>query len=511
MHSKLFPSLFFLLLGMVLVQCSDKDDPAPDQTQKTDKAITSFSFLKSANPLLDKDYAGTITNNSIIVNFPHGYSASSLVATFTLSNGATATIGGTTQVSGQTANDYSSKVTFTIAAEDNSTSQYVVELNKIGVAPNTDINKTTGHYMQNQNFVWTDLSDIIESVHGGYWGDEFAARAFYDFDKDGDKDLAAASLNFGEFDDNVAIDIHYYKNNSGTYEKDQSVYDNVPQYVHARQMVLGDFDNNGWMDFVIGGHGFDMAPFPGEQQKIMLNENGTFTSDDLPLPKANDGTFTFNHSVAAGDIDNDGDIDLFFTNNKTGPQGIFMINDGKANFTYDESRLSIKSNGMPIFTSALYDINGDGYLDLVMAGHDTDSYFSSGNGSKPIIFWGNYTGKYSEDRSLILPITPSYGVTNSINFIDYNKDGRIDLLLGKTGDGTVLPFYQGFHMQLLENTGTAFTDVSSKIQDGATTTGGWVIWFLVHDIDDDGDMDITTEDKFYNLQWRNDDGTFVKF
>ena len=99
----------------------------------------------------------------------------------------------------------------------------------------------------------------------------------------------------------------------------------------------------------------------GEKIKILLNTNGVFTTKELALNSEYYG------SVTAGDVDNDGDLDLFITTNQSINK--FMINDGKANFTYDKELYPNTLYNKGFFASELYDMDNDGYLDLVTAGH----------------------------------------------------------------------------------------------------------------------------------------------
>lgn len=495
---------FFLIF---LISCKEAIVLSPEKT------IIEFAFLKSLNPWLDQDYVGKISGNTIQVDFPHGFSTGDLRATFRTSEKSTITINGVTQVSSHTSNDFSNPVSYNITAEDQTSAGYIVSLNRIGISPNAYINLTTAFYMWSSHYTHRKLDEFIESVHGGYWGDEFAAQAFYDFDKDGDADFIGASFNY---ETNDPVEIHFYRNNGGSLSKDQTVFGNdIPGFVHARQVILGDFDKNGWMDVAFAAHGFDKGVFPGEQQRILLNTNGTFRAADLPLPKGADGYYMFNHSVSSGDIDNDGDVDLFFTNNMRVPaSGIFMINNGDGTFRYDDS--VFPGNDLkykPAFSSSIYDIDGDGYLDLLIAGHDRDASHTAAQGLKPSILWGNYSGKFSVSRMTELPVVSDYGVSNSISFLDYDKDGNSDILIGKTGDGAgSQPFYQGFYIQLLKNTGNrSFSDVSKVISGNSSLTGSWVVWFLPHDMNGDGNVDISTADKWYNLQWRNEGSAFVRF
>lgn len=88
----------------------------------------------SANQLLTYSFAtpaatGTITaSDSVLVTVPAGTNTNGLVANFTVSPLAIATVGATAQVSGTTANNFSNIVTYTIMAEDSSTRDYYVKV-----------------------------------------------------------------------------------------------------------------------------------------------------------------------------------------------------------------------------------------------------------------------------------------------------------------------------------------------------------------------------------------------
>jgi galactofuranose transport system substrate-binding protein len=106
-----------LALILVLSACQKTTDP----TLSSDKAITAFSFASPAA-------TGTIDENAktISLNLPTGTKVTALVASFTASTGASVSVGGTAQVSGTTANDFSKSVTYTVTAADASTANYVV-------------------------------------------------------------------------------------------------------------------------------------------------------------------------------------------------------------------------------------------------------------------------------------------------------------------------------------------------------------------------------------------------
>jgi hypothetical protein len=87
------------------------------------KAITAFSFRALASRV-----TGIIEESAhaIALTVPYGTNVTALVATFTVSTGASVKVGSTTQVSGTTANDFTSPVTYTVTAADGSTQAYAV-------------------------------------------------------------------------------------------------------------------------------------------------------------------------------------------------------------------------------------------------------------------------------------------------------------------------------------------------------------------------------------------------
>jgi len=117
----LFVSLLVVLTYalIVLSGCSSSSDPIP-QPASTQKTITAFSL---------NGVVGTIneTAKTIAIAMPYGTSVTNLVATFT-TTGASVKVGSTVQVSGTTANNFTSQVTYTVTAADNSTQDYTVSV-----------------------------------------------------------------------------------------------------------------------------------------------------------------------------------------------------------------------------------------------------------------------------------------------------------------------------------------------------------------------------------------------
>ena len=114
-----------------LTACSGGSSSAPASLSSASasasaKAIAAFSL---------NGVTGTIneTNKTVAVTMPYGTSVTALVATFT-TTGTSVAVGGSAQISGTTANDFTSPVTYTVMAADSSTSNYTIT---VAVAANT--------------------------------------------------------------------------------------------------------------------------------------------------------------------------------------------------------------------------------------------------------------------------------------------------------------------------------------------------------------------------------------
>lgn len=90
------------------------------------KEITAFSFNVAANTQLSENITGTISGTDIAVILPNGTTdLNRLVADFTTTGGAV-TVGSNPQFSGNTANNFTNRVTYTVTAMDGSTKDYTV-------------------------------------------------------------------------------------------------------------------------------------------------------------------------------------------------------------------------------------------------------------------------------------------------------------------------------------------------------------------------------------------------
>ena len=130
----------------------------------------------------------------------------------------------------------------------------------------------------------------------------------------------------------------FYINENDTIKNNTSeVFRTERNTIHPRNLYVADFDGNGTEDLIIADTGFDSDPFPGAQNTLFLqNTDGTLVDASNQLPQVSD----FTHDIAIGDIDGDGDIDIYAANLQVefgaDQTPYFMINDGTGNFTLED-------------------------------------------------------------------------------------------------------------------------------------------------------------------------------
>lgn len=356
---------------------------------------------------------------------------------------------------------------------DNSSTS-IVNLN-ITASENADKDSS---YSNSKPTIHVKYSSIIFPRPAGT-GDLFDAIAYLDADGDGDTDIFLAT---GEFLSQEEVNSILYINDGAQNFTSSTIEfgNNMPVATHTRKSIVSDFNNDGLKDIFVFDHGFDSFPFPGNQPKLILqNSVGSFT-----WSKLSDQT-GFHHGGSAGDIDNDGDVDIFVG----GFDPFFFINDGNANFTKVDNRFD--NSIEKIFTAELIDIDQDGFIDLLVGASERD-------GNNTTIYWGSTSGAYSKKISTIIPATPFFGAVLDFDAEDIDSDGDRDLIINRTrdgDDGLNKGFYEGRTIQLLINNGERlFTDATINIDKPGGDSDEWFPWIRAQDIDKDGDIDFFPDD-----------------
>ena len=204
----------------------------------------------------------------------------------------------------------------------------------------------------------------------------------------------------------------------------QGLFENSKQSEDIGTLFF-DADNDGDQDLYVVSGGNDFAPdAPDLQDRLYINNNGNFQLKTQAIPQM----LTSGSCVAAGDCDNDGDLDLFVGGRlvpgqyPTLPRSYMLENDGMGNFKdITESRHpSLLYPGM--VTDAVWsDFNGDNKADLIVVGEWMPIRLFQNNGEK------------LEEITNNAGMGDSEGWWNKILAEDFDGDGDIDYVIGNFG------------------------------------------------------------------------------
>ncbi len=288
--------------------------------------------------------------------------------------------------------------------------------------------------------------------------------AWGDYDNDGDLDLAVGT--------------QLYRNDGGRLT-DNPVW--TPQNILGTptSIAWGDYDNDGDLDLAVGNLRNESID---DRSHLYRNDNGVLTPAPVWYSANVDATF----SVAWGDVDNDGYLDLV-VGNDFDPVRIYR-NYGGVLSTEAAWSSPLRE---PTSSIALADIDGDGDLDLVV-----------GNGSAELLISEGTVNRIYQNKGNIFR-TPKLGSytgplhsTNSTESAqgDVDNDGDLDLAVATETA-----------IKLSRNDARTLT--TNPIWSSTDGGGASVLW---GDVDGDGDPDLAvgTYDG-PNRLYRNDNGVLT--
>lgn len=332
---------------------------------------------------------------------------------------------------------------------------------------------------------FTDATDEIDFVHRSleFGGDGLAGAAWLDYDGDGDTDLLLAN---GRSQSNALMS----NRGDGTFT-DVTAAAGVGNGLGNSGVVAADLDNDGDQDLLLTGDG-SVFQFPGEPapQVRLYRNRGDGTFADATPASGLVGPET-QVAVSLGDIDNDGDLDVFFV--APGSLGVpvqhrnrLFRNEGGLTFT-DVSGPAGVDTALGACASSFTDYDGDGWIDLIVA--NCNDIF--GRPTPFELFRNNGNGTFTDVAAQAGLDVPGYWMAVACGDVD--NDGNIDFFATNLGDeasdpdGNVL--IPGDHRAaLFRNNGDG---TFSEVAAAAGVDSGEFGWGAVlRDFDNDGWIDL---------------------
>ena len=287
--------------------------------------------------------------------------------------------------------------------------------------------------------------------------------------------LDRGAVTWGDYDNDGDLDIlitgstssaqedkysKIYQNNGNSTFTLQSTISLVG--VNSSSVAWGDYDNDGYIDILLCGYS-TTAPV------TMIYHNnglGNFTDSGISI------TGVYEGDVAWADYDNDGDLDFIVTGIDVGTirRAIIYKNNGGGTF---EAQSTPEILGVNYSSVDWGDYDNDGDHDLIISGYNS----SEGRITR---LYKNTAGSFTHETSIAL-----HGVDQGdVVFGDYNSDGFLDILLigydGATGRGI---------LKIYKNDGVGDFDLQSSIITGETTYYFYNGKVAFGDVDNDGDLD----------------------
>ena len=308
-----------------------------------------------------------------------------------------------------------------------------------------------------------------------------------DFDNDHDLDIFYVSSGNN-------AQCHYFVNNGDGSFSDQTEKAGLLGEVSGRTCIQADYNNDGYLDIYVvrGAWENQENNFPPSS---LLRNNGDGTFTDVTIQA---GLLGFNPSYNAVwlDYNNDGDIDLFVSNESpnSGIHHSAQLFRNNGDGTFDEVAKELKIDLKGWTKGALsFDYNNDTWPDLYICRADGFNSLLKNNGKSA-------DGKITFSEVANIAGTTGRRVSFYTLCLDYNNDGWIDLYtshnsfnyltdyLPAIGELRGMPSRERSHPIFYKNNGNGtFQDATEEVRLNRVIKNMGINY---GDIDNDGFLDI---------------------
>ena len=266
-------------------------------------------------------------------------------------------------------------------------------------------------------------------------------------------------------------------------------------------IAIFDFDNDGDDDiYVTNG--------PGKANSLYANQlaqTGTMSFVDVGEVSGAGATAQDSSGVCFGDIDNDGDHDLYGVLLGSGEDNILFRNNGDGTFTDITATAGVAGDGRWSSSATMGDVNGDGLLDIFVGNIGnlntseilfTIPFANNQHNQLYLNMGGNRFSDVSETSGILnyAGFAPENqglpGATHAVAMVDYDLDGDIDIFVADDQAGIAPAAYDGVDrgmIHIFQNDGSGnFVDVS--VSANTSHPGAWM-GISFGDYNSDGNLD----------------------
>jgi len=302
-----------------------------------------------------------------------------------------------------------------------------------------------------------------------------------DFDDDGDVDIFVPQA-AGRRDLLFVNDGHGFFTEASTPH-------GLARMGSSRTALWFDCDNDGDLDLLVAS---DDESSPSAFYLYRQDPGHVFTDVTAASGMMKPATIVLSPlrwgGICAGDIDNDGDLDVYSA--QWGGPCYLFLNHGDGTFTDIGESSGVSADWPERHQPIMYDFDGDGWTDIFVA---VDF--------NPNELWIN-----QHDHTFV-NVAAEVGLANNMNDMgvtlgDYDNDGDFDIYITNV---YVNGKYNVLHRNDSSPGNLLFTEVAREmgVDDGRF---GWGATWL--DVDNDGDVDLATNNGYFVPQWAADTSKF---